>query len=294
MDGWMDGAIEARRTDSESVVAEFVFDFLGAFLVGFGVLVRVLLFFVAGLLLGGVGWVDHGLEGFVVYVEAEGDAAVEGLLGVVGGVDVGDVLGAHPSVVVVEGGVDDAVFDGLCDDELGGPRGLELELGGDVVEGDARVGDVDLAEAGLDDVGGEAEGEGVGRILLEAVGVGGEDVVEAGEGAPADGDGELQIGLQDLREAAGSLEGRPEGQFPHEELDEDGELVDRPPEAEAGVRRRLAHRLHQLRVRVRVVQLHRRDAPRVVEVAAELVVRYGLRKGRLRHELERRVDAVRF
>ena len=53
------------------------------------------------------------LDGHVVDVQAEGDALVEGELGLPGGIDVNHLLGLHVALLVVDAGLNDAVPDGL-------------------------------------------------------------------------------------------------------------------------------------------------------------------------------------
>lgn len=53
------------------------------------------------------------LHGHVVDVEAEGDALVEGQLGLPCGVDVDHLLGLDVALLVVDAGLDHAVPDGL-------------------------------------------------------------------------------------------------------------------------------------------------------------------------------------
>ena len=69
-----------------------------------------------------------------------------------GGVQVDDVVAQQPAVGVVDGGLDHAVADGLGAHVLGGGGGRQLQLGGDVRHGDARVRQRDLAQARLQHV----------------------------------------------------------------------------------------------------------------------------------------------
>jgi len=53
-----------------------------------------------------------------VQVHAELDTLVKNVLGVVGGVDIEELIGGHVLELVAEGGVDDTVADGLGNDLL--------------------------------------------------------------------------------------------------------------------------------------------------------------------------------
>ena len=60
----------------------------------------------------------HGAAHLVVEVHAEGDAAVEGQLGLVGGVGVGGGSGGDPAVLMVNLGIDAAIPNSLGHDVL--------------------------------------------------------------------------------------------------------------------------------------------------------------------------------
>mmetsp|Transcript_70213 Transcript_70213/g.205886 ORF Transcript_70213/g.205886 Transcript_70213/m.205886 type:complete len:363 (+) Transcript_70213:572-1660(+) len=80
----------------------------------------------------------------------------------------------------------------------------------------------------------------------------------------------------------------------HEQLHNDRQLVGSELEAERHCRslRRLPDGLHQLRVRVRILQVHRLDLSDVEEVPRVLRIGPGLREGRLLHQLQSLVVQV--
>lgn len=60
-----------------------------------------------------LGHRDTHLDGHVVDVQAEGDALVEGQLGLPGAVDVHGLLGLHITLLVVDVGLNHTIPDGL-------------------------------------------------------------------------------------------------------------------------------------------------------------------------------------
>jgi hypothetical protein len=72
-------------------------------------------------------------------------------LRIVRGVHICGLLRTHPLVVVIKDGLDNSVTDGLGYNLLSFFDALEGKLGGNVLEGDLGVADVDLLETKLDD-----------------------------------------------------------------------------------------------------------------------------------------------
>jgi hypothetical protein len=95
---------------------------------------------------------SHRTNSIVMDVQAERDAIVERSLRLVRGVDI-DVLSAlHVTLRVVDHCVDDAIANRFGDDELDILTRFKTELLLHVREADARVGQVDTTQTGLDDV----------------------------------------------------------------------------------------------------------------------------------------------
>lgn len=128
--------------------------------------------------------------------------------------------------LVADGGLDDAVLDGLEDDELGVLDGGQAELPGDLGQRDAGVGQIEALQAGPQDVLVQAADNRDITISGEAGLVSGQDFLEQGQVAETDGLGEGQVGTE-----AGSQfrlgEEAPLGDDAEEQLHEDKQLVRR-------------------------------------------------------------------
>mmetsp|Transcript_22283 Transcript_22283/g.66031 ORF Transcript_22283/g.66031 Transcript_22283/m.66031 type:complete len:244 (-) Transcript_22283:1206-1937(-) len=190
--------------------------------------------------------VPHPPHGVVVRREAVSNAPVEGLGGLGGGVHVYQVVRSDVTPRVIDGGVNDAIPDGLSHDELGRRGAGQAETVRHVVEGDAGIGHVQAAEAGLDDRVGKAGDEGVGPVLAEAGGALGDGRFEEGEVSPTDGLGDLKIGTE-LGDHALGEEDVPFGDLSHEELHDDEESLDSDAESKPSVGRSLAEALGEVR-----------------------------------------------
>ena len=209
-------------------------------------------------------------------VQAERDPRVKRRLRLARRVDVRGVARVHRPRVVVDRRVDAAVPDGLGDDELHVPVALaQAELLRDVVEGDGRVRQRHSAEAGPDDVAAESRHQ-VGRLVRpESSLVGLLHGAELLEVAEPDRGGELEVREERplRRRAAGNRGGqvlllRDLAEQEPDDGDPLGELQGEP----LGELGRLAVRLGQALLGVRVLQLDRSDASQVVEVPALLLV----------------------
>ena len=99
-------------------------------------------------------------------------------------------------VLVINGGIDDSISDGLGNDALGVLDGLESEFLSDVVEGDFGVGEVDLFEAEFDDVVTKAVDEVVVSVFEEEVFVVRNDLFELIECAFSDFLDNLEVGVE--------------------------------------------------------------------------------------------------
>jgi hypothetical protein len=99
-----------------------------------------------------------------VKVHAELDALMVDTLRIIGCVHICGLLRTHPLVVVIKDGLDNSVTDCFGDNLLSFFDALERELGGDVLEGDLGVADVDLLETKLDD--GVAKALDQGKVLV--------------------------------------------------------------------------------------------------------------------------------
>lgn len=84
-------------------------------------------------------------------VHAVLDALVEDVLRVVGSVNILELQGLHPLVLVIESSINDPISDGFSDDLLSLLDALEGQLVHDVRDRNARVRDVYLLQAKLND-----------------------------------------------------------------------------------------------------------------------------------------------
>jgi hypothetical protein len=77
---------------------------------------------------------------------------MENVLWLVGRVNVDKLLGSKVAVFMVDRGIDHAISNGFGNNELGIDLAVQVKLGTDVSKANARVRQVDLAQAGLDNV----------------------------------------------------------------------------------------------------------------------------------------------
>lgn len=178
--------------------------------------------------------VAHGLKGFLVQNRALVDAFVQGKHGCDGGVRVLGRVGDHVQVLIGGGGAremletggDDAVADGLGDDVLRVGGVLEAELGRDIRQGDAGVGERDRAQAGLDDVVSEAGDErerAVGGECALSLGLcqNGRETCKVSD---TNGLGQGQVRGERTTEDGRGGEGRTRRHVAHEQLNDEGKL----------------------------------------------------------------------
>mmetsp|Transcript_1348 Transcript_1348/g.3885 ORF Transcript_1348/g.3885 Transcript_1348/m.3885 type:complete len:581 (-) Transcript_1348:183-1925(-) len=235
-----------------------------------------------------VGREAHCLDRVVVHVEAEGGPLVEGRLGLERRVEVRHLARDDDARGVVDFRIDDAVADGLGHDALYVLGAVDLELAPDGLEADARVGQVDVAQARADHVLAKAHDERVVCIRVEGGRRRIHDRLEVRQVALAHRLHDVQVGAQRALQLR-LLEGVARRHLAHEELHNGDELGDGEPEAGRCALGRLALRLEQAAMRLRVLELHSLDAAEVVEVARELVVRRALGYTRLGYHLVRLV-----
>lgn len=113
--------------------------------------------------------ISHSPHALLVDLGAKVHSEVELLLRLVRLVHVPRDLTLHEPSRVVDGRVDDTVLDRLGDDVLGVLLRVEVELERHVPERDARVGESDGSEGGLDDEVTKSEDEEVGRVGKEGL-----------------------------------------------------------------------------------------------------------------------------
>mmetsp|Transcript_34253 Transcript_34253/g.72138 ORF Transcript_34253/g.72138 Transcript_34253/m.72138 type:complete len:221 (+) Transcript_34253:402-1064(+) len=188
------------------------------------------------------------------------------------GINIDQIVGLDVLVFVIDGGVDDTVPDRLGDDEFGGGGGGKSEAGGNIGEGDARVGGFEAAESRLDDAVGETGYEGVRAVEAQPFRVGGYGGVKDGQIAATDGLGDLQIGFQ-FDDHALSEEDAAIGNLSHEKLHHHQETLHGNSKSQSGIGGRLAQRLTQIPVRLRILQPQRLNPSRIVQITNQLIVR---------------------
>lgn len=127
------------------------------------------------------------LDALVMQLQQELDPRIECLLGLVGGINVARLPTLHVPLLMIHRRINDAVPDGLGHNVLCVLLRVEGQLGRNVREGDARIGEREGAEGSFDDVVAEAEDEGGGGVGGEGRRVGRESRVEGVDVADADG-----------------------------------------------------------------------------------------------------------
>ena len=187
--------------------------------------------------------------------------------------------------------LDDAVADRLGHYELGVDGRVELQALRDRLQRDLRVRQAHHLDARLDHVVPQADDQRPRVLLDELVAVLLEHLAELGQVAGAHRLRQLKVGVQGLAHGRRAKR-RLVGYLAEQELDDDGELLHDLLEADGLVLRRLAQRLHQVLVRLGVLELDGFDAAGVEEVASPLVVGRLRRKCRLGDQLERLVVQV--
>jgi hypothetical protein len=129
--------------------------------------------------------IPHSPHALLVDLGTKVHSEVELLLWLVRLIDVPSDLTLHEPSRVVDGRIDNAVLDRLGDDVLGVLLRVEVELERHVPERDARVGEGDGSEGGLDDEMAESEDEEVGRVGKEGLLMRGECLLEGRDVANA-------------------------------------------------------------------------------------------------------------
>mmetsp|Transcript_213 Transcript_213/g.527 ORF Transcript_213/g.527 Transcript_213/m.527 type:complete len:387 (-) Transcript_213:451-1611(-) len=226
----------------------------------------------------------HRLHRVVVHVQAEGGALVESSLRLERRVEVGHVLGDEHARRVLELCLDHAVADRLGDDRLHVLQPLDLELLPHLIERDARVREVDVAQPGADHRLPQPHDQRVVGVGVESGSRGLHHLLEALEIALAHRLHDVQVRLQRPLELR-LLEGGSGGDLAHQQLHDGRQLRHCEPEARSSALRRLALRLLEAPVRLRILELHSLDPAQVVQVTRELVVRSRFRHGCLCDQL---------
>ena len=219
------------------ILIEFIFNLLCLFLVGLVVIIcRYISPAGLQLLLVRIRRVAHSPDSIVVHGQAVGNASVEGLRRLGGGIHIDEVMTLHVLSGPVDGSIDDAIPNSLGNDEFRRLDRGQTEALGHVLEGNTRVRHVEPTQTGLDDGVGQARDEGEGTVRLESVGKGRNGLVEDSEVAPSDSLGDLHVGVElgahPLGEEVGAF-----GDLTHEKLNDDEEALGGNAEAQAGVGR---------------------------------------------------------
>mmetsp|Transcript_11747 Transcript_11747/g.50325 ORF Transcript_11747/g.50325 Transcript_11747/m.50325 type:complete len:337 (-) Transcript_11747:661-1671(-) len=230
--------------------------------------------------------VPHRAHGFVVRVEAKRDARVERGLRLARGVRVRRHGAHHQLPLVVQRCVHAAVADRLGHHALDVLRGRrQPELRRDVRERDGRVSERDAPQADADHVAAQPRHEQVCLVRRERRGVRLRHSLERRQVARAHSLRERRVRRERvaclLRRARASRRGEQVALLRDlsQEQAHDGDPLRELDGEPARRRGRLAVRLLQTRLGLRVLQLHGADATEVVQVAA--LLRVGARRRRL-------------
>lgn len=130
-----------------------------------------------------VWWEAHCANSFVVDVQAKVDALVQRLNGLGTRVGISNLLRLNESANMIDSGVNNTIADRFRDNVLGFSGGIKSELCADVCKRNARVSEVDLAKACLDDVVPQSGNECQGLVRSKEVLICGDHPLEVGQAA---------------------------------------------------------------------------------------------------------------
>jgi hypothetical protein len=176
---------------------------------------------------------------------------------------------------VVDGGFNNSITDGLCNDLLSLFHGLEGQLDLDVLDRYLRVTNVDFLETKLDYSMLQAKDKGQDSVGLEHTLILLDDLLELFHITLLDSAHDLEVGVQRLLEVR-LRENLSVWDLTHEQLNDKVELLYLETEAKGAELGALALRLGQVVEGLRVLELDSLDSAYIVEVAGVLVVRHSL------------------
>jgi len=184
---------------------------------------------------------------------------------------------------VVDYGFNHTVTNGFRYNLLSFFDALNAQLFADISEGDLGVGDVDFLKSKLDDSVFQAVNETQVFVSLEDGLVLGQKTAEFLHVTGLDAAHNLEVRVQQSLELILSKD-LSVGDFTHQKIHENKELVGLCSEGGCTNFRALAKSLNQTRLRIGVLKLNRLDTTNVVQVASKLVIRAALRESRLLNE----------